>query len=127
MISLGLKLLYQTDSKEREKPQNETNITTQNIFTDGWENTKDKILGDNQMLYLFYCLASDYKKLSKCLLKIHIFSTPCQNIVRNFLQYRRNVSTKGTECSCKNIKAEVHRFTVSKYNYKLSISTMHEK
>lgn len=85
MISLGLELLYQTDSKEGKKPHSETDITNQIIFTYGQESTKDKILGDNQMLYLFYCLASDYKELSKCLLKIQIFSTPWQNIVRNFL------------------------------------------
>ena len=32
MMSLGLKLLYQTDSKEGEMPHSQTDITTQTIF-----------------------------------------------------------------------------------------------
>lgn len=60
-VSLGLKLSPDRQQRTEEAPQCTRNHN-QNIFTDGQENIKDKILGDKKMIYLFYCLARDYQE-----------------------------------------------------------------
>lgn len=91
-VSLGLKPSPNRQQR-KEEPHSGKGTTAQDIFTDGRESIKDRILGDKQMIYLFYCLARDYQELRTSSAQISNIFNSWQKIVRNLLQYRRNAST----------------------------------
>lgn len=51
-------------------------ISQPKLYSSWSRKYQGQTLGDNQMLSLFYCSASNYKELSKCWPKIRIFSPP---------------------------------------------------